>query len=199
MTYPKIIYDISLVNIIICQSLGGKINNDYSNVSEVKKGIIFDKNKDGSYFTMRPHLPSNLFQITKNDVIGLISLDSSGNVGVKGSVAAKDYVTDIGVSLNDLYRFNPYSATVNGICSDALLISTTSYHDYNRPQIVSIQNTSSLPPNCRFGIRLVFVLDSNNVMVVIIGRGIASESAGLNIWLNQYTVSSGWAGWKALS
>lgn len=68
----------------------------------MKKGIIFDKNKDGSCFTMRPYLTNNLFQITKNDSIGLMSLDSSGNVSFEGSVTAKDYVTDTGVSLKGL-------------------------------------------------------------------------------------------------
>ena len=51
---------------------------------------------------MRPHLPDNLFQITKNDTIGLMSLDSSGNASFEGSVVAKDYVTDTGVRLKDL-------------------------------------------------------------------------------------------------
>lgn len=87
---------------MLIQSLGGKLNNDYSNSNAVKKGIIFDKNKDGSYFTLRPHLPTNLLQITKNDSIGLMSLDSSGNVSFEGSVTAKDYVTDTGVSLKGL-------------------------------------------------------------------------------------------------
>lgn len=160
---------------------------------------MFDKNKDGSCFSMRPHLPDNLFQITKNDTIGLMSLDSSGNASFEGSVVAKDYTTNIGVHLNDLHRFNPYTASANGVCSNALLVSTIPYDDANKPQIASINSTTALPSGFRFGVRLVFVLDPNNIMVVLIGRGMAGDSAGLNIWLNQYTVGGTWSGWKALS
>ena len=104
---------------LLVQSLGEKLNNDYSNVNAVKKGIIFDKNKDGSYFTLRPYLPTNLFQITKNDTTGLMNLDSSGNVKISGSVSAKDFTTDKGISLTDLsnsiFVAQTYVSFTNGI------------------------------------------------------------------------------------
>lgn len=148
---------------------------------------------------MRPILNANILQITKNDSIELMGLDSSGNVRFSGTTTATDFIATSGVRLSDLYRFNIFSASANGICSNALLISTTPYDDVNKPQIASINSTASLPSGFRFGVRLVFVLDPNNIMVVLIGRGMTGDSAGLNIWLNQYTVGGSWSGWKALS
>ncbi|MCI7492040.1 MAG: hypothetical protein MSA91_04515 [Lachnobacterium sp.] len=144
-------------------------------------------------------MSNNIFQITKNDSIELMKLDTSGNVNFSGAATSTDFITTSGVRFSDLYKFNIFSASANGICSNALLISTTPYHDVNKPQIASIHSTAALPSGFRFGVRLVFVLDPNNIMVVLIGRGMAGDSAGLNIWLNQYAVGGSWSGWKALS
>lgn len=183
----------------VIQSLNSKIDNDYANNSNVKKGIIYPSTQDGTNFTMRPILNANILQITKNDSIELMGLDTSGNVNFSGAVTSTDFITTTGVYLSDLYKFNIFSAFANGICSNALLISTTQYTDVNKPQIASIHSTTALPSGFRFGVRLVFVLDPYNIMVVLIGRGMAGDSAGLNIWLNQYTVGGSWSGWKALS
>lgn len=181
------------------QSLGNKLNNDYASVPSVKKGIIYPSTQDGTNFTMRPILSNNIFQITKNDIIELMRLDTSGNVNFSGAATSTDFITTTGVYLSDLYKFNIFSAMANGICSNALSISTTQYADVNKPQIASIHSTTALPSGFRFGVRLVFVLDPDNIMVVLIGRGVAGDLAGLNIWLNQYTVGGTWCGWKALS
>lgn len=128
-----------------------------------------------------------------------MSIDTSGNVAVQGLTTAKDFVMTDGTSLDLIKKFNVFSASSNGICNDALYVHPSQFNDANKPQIVSIQNTSNLPDGIRFGVRLVFVLDANNFIVVLIGRGIAGAKEGLNIWMNQYTVGGTWTGWKALS
>lgn len=59
-----------------------KLDNSYLYNTDIKKGIIFDKNADGSFFSARPLLSSNIFQITKNDTTSLVTIDSSGKVDV---------------------------------------------------------------------------------------------------------------------
>ena len=67
--------DLSELNI----KMEGTLANDYNGETNTGKGIKFGKNADGSYFTLRPYLPNNIMQITKNDNTSLFSVDTSGN------------------------------------------------------------------------------------------------------------------------
>lgn len=80
------------------------MTNDYRSDSNVGKGIIFGKNADGSHFTLRPLLSGNLFQLTKNDAVGLLNIDSNGNFSVNGELK--------GASLNA-----PHSHSIAGLQS----------------------------------------------------------------------------------
>lgn len=60
--------------------MDGKLSNDYNDNANIGKGIKFGKNADGSFFTLRPILSQNILQITKNDQIGLVNIDSRGNI-----------------------------------------------------------------------------------------------------------------------
>lgn len=55
-----------------------KLTNSYAGVGGIGRGIIFDTNQDGSYFTFRPYLSNNILQITKNDATSLLSIDCNG-------------------------------------------------------------------------------------------------------------------------
>nr|DAG22728.1 MAG TPA: hypothetical protein [Caudoviricetes sp.] len=59
--------------------MDGKLTNDYNDDHNIGKGIKFGKNADGSFFTLRPYLPDNVLQVTKNDSIRLFDIDTSGN------------------------------------------------------------------------------------------------------------------------
>ena len=69
--------------------MDGKLDNDYNGSTNIGKGIKFGKNADGSFFTLRPYLPSNIMQITKNDSTSLFSVDTSGN----GTLGDKQIIT----------------------------------------------------------------------------------------------------------
>mgnify|MGYP004507874479 CR=1 FL=1 len=69
--------------------MDGKLDNDYNGSANTGKGIKFGKNADGSFFTLRPYLPNNILQITKNDSTSLFSVDTSGN----GTLGGKQIIT----------------------------------------------------------------------------------------------------------
>lgn len=76
----------------------GSLANDYARNSNVGKGIIFAKNADGTFFTMRPVLSQNIFQITKNDAHSLFLLTSAGAATFAGNVVAPN----ISAALKDI-------------------------------------------------------------------------------------------------
>lgn len=80
-------------------NFGKKISNVYYDNPNIKQGIKFDNNADGSFFTFRPILNENILQITKNDAVGIVNIDSSGNFNISG-----DFTNGNGISLNSLNK-----------------------------------------------------------------------------------------------
>lgn len=69
--------------------MDGKLANAYNDNANIGKGIKFDKNADGSYFTFRPYRPNNVMQVTKNDTTGLLTIDSDGKItSIEGKVVS---------------------------------------------------------------------------------------------------------------
>lgn len=97
--------------------LGNKIDNYYVSNSNIGKGVRFGTNKDGSFFTLRPILSNNLFQLTKNDSVGLMNIDSSGNFSVNGELK--------GSSLNC-----PHTHSISGLSSGYISENISGYNGF---------------------------------------------------------------------
>lgn len=158
-----------------------KLNNDYYGVPNVEKGIIFDKNADGSRFTFRPILNSNILQITVDDIKDLFCLFSSG----KGTIMGKDICTSE-VSDVSLTRINTYESPVasggeiayivkNGIC----YVNIQSIMISKAREVVILSNNM---PKCKFiqrchlidgGYNYVggAVIDTNSTQLAVVATG----------------------------
>ena len=85
--------------------LDGKLDNDYNDNANIGKGIKFDKNADGSYFTFRPYRPNNIMQVTKNDKTGLLTIDSDGKItSLEGKIVSTGSLANELVNISPQYR-----------------------------------------------------------------------------------------------
>ena len=161
----------------VYEELDGKLTNSYYKNNESKKGIAFDNNADGSYFTIRPYLPENMLQITKNDTDSLLDIYSDGTITGKG-----------GKCINDL------TIAYKNVIKDTLNIHTQiSESKLNNAGLVT-PSSSGAPSDMECGIREVIWIAKNKVIVRITGIDTSGMPA---IWLGRYN-GTDWAVWRKL-
>ena len=157
--------------------LDKNISNDYYQNDNSKKGIKFDNNADGSYFTLRPYLPQNMIQITKNDSISLLNIYSDGTIKSKGNRNINDLVV----------------AYANEITNVLLVDTSVSESVLNNAGIVT-SATPNKPSDMDYGLREVLWISKNKIIIRITGV----DTSGLPaIWINRYN-GTDWATWRKL-
>lgn len=196
------------------QSLGNKLTNDYLGNTSCKKGIRFDTNQDGSFFTFRPHLVQNILQITKNDNTSLMSINSSGEASFAGEVHSSNITSINDTISNHTLRINNNSNSIDSLNSkikiyefastdgsqfnnDFLSIDLGNRYSSNHmrsafylPNASFLNTPTGMPGNCS-GIREVYWIDSKNVFVKITE---ISPNPG-KTYCNAYIVNK-WVGWS---
>ena len=99
----------------------GSLANDYAGNSDIGKGIIFGKNADGTFFTLRPILKSNIFQLTKNDTNNLLQITSAGAATFAGNVVAPN----ISGALKDITALKALPVVTSGGILYLMSVATT--------------------------------------------------------------------------
>lgn len=145
--------------------LDGKLVNDYNDNANIGKGIKFDKNADGSYFTFRPYRTNNVMQVTKNDTTGLLTIDSDGKI-----TSIEGRVVSTGSLVNEFVNI---SATVpaNSIKTITKSLTKTGY------AFLGISGWS-VAINAAWFLIPLSVIYQNNQLVVNIGNVGSSQQSG---------------------
>jgi len=89
---------------VLNDSLNTKLTNAYKNNTSVKQGLKFDTNADNSFFTLRPILGQNLFQLTKSDSISLMDVYSSGETVINGRLNVSGGINNTGGWMDFIYN-----------------------------------------------------------------------------------------------
>lgn len=173
-----------------------KLSNDYNGNANIGKGIKFGKNADGSNFTFRPILSENLLQITNSDRMGVAQFYSDGRFS-SSKIGETDH------SIGRLSSWIPsISGRINNTSSDALEINyTNAFADVNKPAFVGKDFSKNLPSDFHYGIKQVFILETGNAVVLLLGRGnSASDAKGLypKAYIATYVNNYGWQFWYSL-
>lgn len=175
---------------MINSNLGSKLTNAYSGSTNSKQGIKFDTNADGSWFALRPYLPNNILQITKNDSSSLFMIDSAGNVTIEGEISSPT-ISSLKQKRNYVVKggfFNPGgggSVVGNGVATISISPNGTARIDYS----LKITKDGTLSNNLYYGINrdLLKILNSDIPTITPIsgGKAIVYNSDGtLNTNLN---------------
>lgn len=87
------------------------------------------------------------------------------------------------------------NASINGRLTDSLQVDLyNAYGNPNRPMVVTDEHTTvNAIPNMAWGIRKVFYISSNQIILTV--HGIKKDSATPGIWMNVYNFGN-WVGWK---
>ena len=161
----------------VYEELDGKLTNSYYKNNESKKGIAFDNNADGSYFTIRPYLPENMLQITKNDSVSLLNIYSDGTIKTKGNRNINDLVVAYANVVTDIHHVD---------------INISESPSNNAGVVTSA--TPNKPSDMDYGIREVLWVAKNKVMIRVTGVDTSGMPA---IWLNRYD-GTNWTTWRKL-
>ena len=162
----------------VYEELDGKLTNSFYKNNDTKKGISFDDNADGSHFTIRPYLPQNMLQITKNDKEALLDIHSDGTIKGKGNRNINDLV----VAYKNVVTTDIFSVDIN-----------TSESSLNDAGIVT-SATPNKPSDMEYGIREVLWVAQNKVIIRVTGVDTSGAPA---IWLNRFN-GTDWATWRKL-
>lgn len=124
------------------KKLDGKLDNDYNGSAKTGKGIKFGKNADGSFFTLRPYLPGNIMQITKNDSANLFSVDTSGN----GSLGNKQIITSGNIGSQSVNYANSAGSANKKTNGDSIVgtIANSSFTGISRIAKYASSNTMNV-------------------------------------------------------
>ena len=125
---------------------------------------------------------------------------NTANVANNVTTTSSGYALDArqGKTLNDrindlLYRL-AFNASMNGTINDALLVNLTNKGgDENKPWLITA-SSKNIPNNLAWGVREVFWMSANQVVVRI--SGIENDGAA-NIWTISYNYGS-WTGWGSI-
>lgn len=194
--------------------LGSKLKNDYSDNNDCKKGIKFDKNKDGSFFSFRPILSSNILQVTKNDNTNIMMLNSSGEVTFNNRINSptitefsnsisshSSRITNVEQQIDTLYDRSTLHEFINAtgagfgndFCNINLSNKYASIHKtcaFYLPAANFVNTPPGVPTNMS-GIREVYWVDSNTVLVKL--TEIHPDTG--RCFYNAY-IKNNWTGWK---
>ena len=162
----------------VYEELDRKLTNSFYKNNNTKKGISFDDNADGSHFTIRPYLPQNMLQITKNDKEALLDIHSDGTIKGKGNRNINDLV----VAYKNVVTTDIFSVDIN-----------TSESSLNDAGIVT-SATPNKPSDMEYGIREVLWVAQNKVIIRVTGVDTSGMPA---IWLNRYD-GTNWTTWRKL-
>ena len=105
------------------------------------------------------------------------------------------YGYELNTGIENLNLFNIFTSNTRYIFDALSIIVTDPYHTTNAPCIVDRSVTGNMPTDCAWGIRMVYWVNLNSVIVQIIG--ITIEGTAVSIWLNGYNQDH-WIGWKKM-
>lgn len=153
--------DVNSLNI----KMDGKLANAYNDNANIGKGIKFDKNADGSYFTFRPYRPNNVMQVTKNDTTGLLTIDSDGKItSIEGKVVST------GSLVNELVNIS-VTVPANSLKTITKSLTKTGY------AFLGISGWS-VAINAAWFLIPLSVIYQNNQLIVNIGNVGSSQQSG---------------------
>ena len=177
------------------KGIGKKLDNAYANNANVGKGIKFGKNSDSSFFTFRPILSSNILQITKNDAISLVSIDTNGNIDISGEINSP--------TLKKMAEQMNFCKGSDRLLTDILNINfKDSNNESNYYGVVGTEDASTLinspvTSGAFYAYREVLTIKSPRQNYKTIIRLTEAYPAPGRIWINAYNPdSSSWSGWK---
>lgn len=137
-------------------------------------------------------MSGNNFQITKNDIVPFMVLDTSGNFGFYGTATATDFITNSGASLNSVYNFEKnirtYTVQKNfTLASTATGTLTVTRKDLGLPsssKILSVTVHKQSPTIYQFFDYSYDLVWNGNTVVVIYGYNGHTTSAIQNFEIN---------------
>lgn len=120
-------------------------------------------------------------------ITGIIGVTSNLNTSNKSNLVGA--INQLVAAINTTHA----TANSNGLLSDALLVDLTGIGNANFSYIVDATITKNMPPDCAWGIRIVYCYNQNSILVQIIG--VSKDGTAASVWVNCYNVNH-WTGWR---